>query len=72
MERVMDKHSEELIAELREQYPSKLIKEYGLDISDDCYGLTPYVILIDGTRFDLLTYEIDNLAERFPDCDVGY
>ena len=72
MERVLIKHRKELVKELKSQYPSKLVKTYGIGISDDCYGLTPVLVLTDGTEIELTEMDINSLKERFPDSEVGY
>lgn len=72
MQRVLEAHGDELIQELKEQYNSKLVKDFSLGVDESCYGLTPTVTLIDGTVFVLEKYDIDDLADRFPDCEIGY
>ena len=68
--RVLEKHGEELASELRERYPSKLIRDFALE--NNIYSISVQAELTDGTVLDLEPYDIDKLAERFPDCEVGY
>ena len=68
--RVLERHGAELVEELRERYPSKLIRRFSLD--NNIYSISVEAELTDGTSIVLEPYDIDDLAERFPDCDVGY
>jgi hypothetical protein len=68
--RVLEKHELELIDELGEMYPSKLIKEFR--ITNNIRSIDVTAVLADDTTLPLVGYDIDDLAERFPDCDVGY
>lgn len=68
--RVLKKHSRELEKELRERYSSKLIRRFTLE--NNLYSISVQGELTDGTVLDLAPYDIDELAERFPDCEVGY
>jgi len=68
--RVLERHGAELVEELRERYPSKLIRRFCLD--NNIYSISVEAELTDGTSIVLEPYDIDDLAERFPDCDVGY
>ena len=70
IDRVLAKHRKELEAELRERYPTKLIKRFTLE--NNIYSISVQAKLTDGTLLDLAPYDIDALAERFPDCEVGY
>ena len=70
IERVLERHSKELLSELRERYSSNLIRHFSLD--NNIYSISVQAELTDGTVLDLEPYDIDDLAERFPDCEVGY
>ena len=67
---ILAKHERELKACLREYYPSKLIRRF--DLSDNDYSVAVQAELIDGTIVDLAPFDIDALAEKFPDCEVEY
>jgi len=70
LNRVLEKHGEELEKELREQYPSPLIRRFSLE---NCiYHIAVEAELVDGTTLSVEAYDIDELAERFPDCEIGY
>ena len=68
--RVLEKHGAELEAELRSCYKSKLIRRFSL--GSNIYSIDVEAELTDGTMLALEPYDIDVLAERFPDCEVGY
>ena len=70
IDRVLARHGKELEAELRERYPTSLIKRFTLE--NNIYSISVQAKLTDGTLLDLEPYDIDALAERFPDCEVGY
>lgn len=70
IERVLKKHGRQLERELRREYRSKLIRRFTL--SNETYSIGVEAELTDGTHLALKAYDIDELAERFPDCKVGH
>lgn len=68
--RVLKKHGRELEQELRTEYKSNLIR--GFTLTNEIYSIGVEAELTDGTRLALKPYDIDALAERFPDCELGY
>ncbi len=68
--RVLKKHGRELEQELRERYPSKLIRRFSLE--NNIYSIAVQAELVDGTVLALEPFDIDCLAERFPGCEIGY
>lgn len=68
--RILKNHARELMAELQDRYPSKLIKRFELE--NNVYEIAVQAELTDGTTINLAPYDIDELARRFPDCKVGY
>jgi hypothetical protein len=70
IDRVLAEHGGELEARLRESYPSKLIRRF--DLSNNMYSVAVQAELTDGTMVDLEPFDIDQLGEEFPDCEVGY
>jgi hypothetical protein len=70
IDRVLEKHSHELLSELRESYPSKFIKQFRLE--NQTYEVAVFAELTDGTTLELVSFDIDMLGDRFTDCDVGY
>lgn len=74
MNRVMESHGDELTREVTEQFKSPLIKEVFIGLVNSCYEFDVTAVLTDGTMLPLHVdgFDIDSLAERFPDCEVGY
>ena len=68
--RVLKKHGAELKRELRKEHPTKLIRRFSLE--NNLYSISVHAELTDVTCLVLEPYDIDDLAERFPDCEVGY
>jgi hypothetical protein len=56
-----------LIADLRHDQPSKLVRRFTLEAGTDAIGVR--IHLRDGSFVDVSRYwDIDGLIERFPDC----
>lgn len=70
IDRVLENHGEEIVANLREQYPSELIKSFELE--NGVHKITIIATLADGSALTLEPIDIDQLAEDYPDCNVGY
>jgi len=68
--RVLARHGKELEDELRERHPSTLIRRFSLE--NGIYHIGVEAELTDGTLLSLEPFDIDELAERFPDCEIGY
>ena len=68
--RILKNHARELLAELKDRYPTSLIKRFELE--NNIYEIAVHAELADGSLIDLAPYDIGDLAERFPDCRVGY
>lgn len=71
-ERVLEKHRDKLINDLKAAYDSPLITGWDIGISDSCYELTPILTLQDGTEIELAHIHLDVLEDMFPDVDIGY
>lgn len=80
IQRVMDKHSADLIERSEAWLPNDLpegveVKAF-VRMSDGCYDIevTWKVTLADGQSFELdgPKWDIDQLAGMYPDCDIGY
>ncbi len=71
--RVLEKHGEELKKELMEMIPEH-IREHvtGVDLSNEIYEITAGWTTNNGSTLPGPRIGIDTLANRFPDCDVGY
>lgn len=70
IDRVLAAHSDEIIADLREENPSSLIRSFNL--SNAVYRIEITATLVDDSFLTLASIDIDSLAERYPDCEVGY
>lgn len=69
--RTLEKHGDDLIAELREQYPNASeVAHFELD--GESYQIKAFAVLKSGAMLEMRPYDIDELAERFPDCHMGY
>lgn len=68
--RVLKKYSTQIKRDLRCEYPSRLIKKFSLE--NGIYSIEIEAELTDGTSLQLKPLDIDELAERHPDCKVGY
>ncbi len=69
IDRVLAAHGDQLRAELMEDI-SPLVK--GVELENKGYSIQAVWILTDGGELDGPALDIDDLAERFPDCEVGY
>lgn len=70
IDRVLKKHGRQLQRSLRKEYPTKLITRFELENQIYSIGITAY--LSDGTALELKPLDIDELAQKYPDCKVGY
>ena len=69
--RTLEKHGDELVAELREQYRGA--SEVGhFELESESYQIKAFAVLKSGAMLEMRPYDIDELAERFPDCHMGY
>ena len=70
IDRVLTKYSTQIKRELRQQYRTKLIRRFHL--GNEIYAIGIEAELTDGTLLGLKPLDIDELAERYPGCKVGY
>ena len=73
LDRVIEKHGPELQKELLEQAPEKtkaLIRN--VELSNEVYRIRTAWTFQNGDMLPGPELDIDMLAERFPDCEVGY
>jgi hypothetical protein len=71
--RVLEKHGAELRQELVEQFnaPLRALLAH-VDLDNATYGIKVTYRFKDDSWVDGLLLDIDELGERFPDCEVGY
>lgn len=70
IERVLERHGDSLRAELLKQAKSGLVKDVVL--GNNVYEIDVVYVLADGTELEGRPIDIDELADWFPDCEVGY
>ncbi len=73
LNRVLEKHGDELLRELEEQMPREC-KELGVRVAleNNLYHLTVSYLFPSGDVLTGKELDIDTLGERFQDCEVGY
>ena len=72
MNRVIDAHGEEIRKELALQMPDELSAHFAkVGLETQTYGIQVHWIFETGSLQGPLM-DIDDLAELYPDCDVGY
>ena len=70
--RVIDPHGDEIRKELAQQMPDELSEHFKRVILENkTYGIQVLWIFETGCLQGPLIH-IDDLAEQYPDCDVGY
>ena len=71
--RVIEKHGHELQAEYASQARHNVKSQLkAVELANNTYAIDVTWLFNDGTRLDGPSIDIDNLADRFPDCDVAY
>ena len=77
IDRVLDAHGNEIRKELLDTYvkatgddSNPLVRDIILD--NDVYEISVTAVLVNGQELPLRGIPIDELAERFPDSEVGY
>jgi hypothetical protein len=77
LNRVIEAHGDELVAEVLASLPTAVrVLQPSISLENNTYALTVTASFAGpgGTTEYLVLdpYDIDDLAERFPDCEVGY
>lgn len=71
--RVLEKHGDELKQEMMEQVPQAARDVIlGVELDNEVYHIQANWLTPGGGRMPGPRIDIDTLAERFPDCEVGY
>lgn len=70
IDRVLEKHGDDILADLRLSNPSALIESFAL--SNNVHSVSVTAKLTDGAELSLEPLGIDQLTEDYPDCEVGY
>jgi hypothetical protein len=71
--RVLEKHSDEIRQEFMEQVPEGL-KPFvdRVDLENNLYGINVTWVFKAGGTLPGPAIDIDTLADDYPDCEVGY
>ena len=73
LNRVLEAHGEELQQEYLAVVPEAIQPHlHGVDLYNNTYSLDVLWVFKDGAVLDGPSISIDDLADRFPDCEVGY
>lgn len=73
IDRVLEKHGEEIRQEYEEQVPEVLKPVFArIDLENNMYSIVVTWVFKDGSILPGPALDIDNLGEEYPDCDVGY
>ena len=76
LNRVLERHGDELAREVLAELPKSLVEAFGLTIDQVSLENNLYTIEVSVRIADewlsLRPLDIDELAERYPDCEVGY
>ena len=73
IERVLERHGDEIREEWAQKIPEDLAKVFSqVILSNDVYRIQVEWEFRSGGTLPGPHMDIDTLAERFPDCDVGY
>lgn len=67
--RVLERHGGEIQQELLSR-AGKLV--VGAALENNLYSIQVTWELVDGTTLEGASIDIDTLAEKYPDCEVGY
>ncbi len=76
IDRVLQAHGKRIRKQLLSEYArpaagrSHLVQD--IILSNDTYEIGIVAVLKNGQQLPLRGISIDELADRFPDCDVGY
>jgi hypothetical protein len=73
IDRVLEKHGEEIRGEYEEQVPEIVRPVFDrVDLENNTYSIVVTWVFKDGSTLPGPALDIDNLAEEYPDCEVGY
>lgn len=73
LNRVLKEHGEELQAEYMQQVPDAVREQVtGVVLVNNTYHIDVLWQLHTGATLDGPSIDIDDLQERYPDCEVGY
>ena len=70
--RVMKAHGNEILEEMKDHIPASAREETGVDLEVKNYSIQVLWTTKEGGYLPGPEIGIDELAERYPDCNVGY
>lgn len=72
IQRVIDQHGDEIRQEMTQDVPSSILPHFrGVELVNNNYSIET-LWLFDDAYLAGPSLDIDELADRFPDCDVAY
>lgn len=73
IDRVLEKHGNEIRQGYEEQVPESLKPVFGrVELENNMYCIDVTWVFSDGSTLPGPALDIDTLADEYPDCDVGY
>ena len=73
LDRVIARHGDELRMEVAFELPKGLRPRFrGVSLSNEVYAISTRYAFQDNEELPGPKYDIDDMAERFPCCEVGY
>ncbi|MGB9886453.1 MAG: hypothetical protein ACPLRW_05575 [Moorellales bacterium] len=68
--RVLERHGDKIAAGLLKAAGSPLVRD--VELENGIYEIRVFYVLADGTRLEGRPLDIDDLAQEYPDCGIGY
>ena len=73
LDRVLKAHEKKLIDGVKENLPKEILDlKPKIELVNECYHIDVVLVFPSGSTLTLSPFDIETLAERFPDCKVGY
>ena len=73
IDRVIELHRDELVQRMLEQVPGTLRPLiHSVEFENNVYSINTHWVFQDGAHLPGPAWDIDFLADEFPDCEVGY
>lgn len=73
IERIIERHRDELVQRMLEQAPDTLRPLIqSVELENNVYSINTHWVFQDGAQLPGPAWDIDFLADEYPDCEVGY
>ena len=73
IDRVLEKHGEEIRKRYEEEVPAGLKDVFDrVELGNNMYNIGVTWVFKNGSTLEGPAIDIDNLADEYPDCEVGY